>query len=75
MVLFVLRDLFAKQLRSVPVDAAHLPASASVSVGQLLTCGVVAELKELSPSAGASVGVPSFNGHAGRSEVPADVDG
>jgi len=70
----VLADLLIEELGSVAINAAHLPVSPTMSVGQFLTGDIITKLEELSPSAGAAVGIPSFDGHPRRAEVASDID-
>lgn len=74
-VLEVLADLLTKELGAITINTAHLSVSASVSVGKFLTSDIVAKLEELSPSAGARVGVPRLDGDAAGSMSRSDGEG
>ena len=58
MVLSVLCDLFSKEFCSIAIDAGLLSISSSKGKGKFLSCGIIAKLEKLTPSAGSAVGVP-----------------
>ena len=66
--------MFAEELGTIAINSALFAVSTGMGVAKFYSRGVGAELKELSPGAGAGIGLPRLKGDSGGSEVASEID-